>query len=276
MYAWIPSHKWSSSNYDPCVNYASSYRYLNPLLAPQYCKTIGSLYSGSLCSCGWICSPGSSFFFRSIITHLSGDDVETTEEDVEATGDDVETTDDDVEETDDDVEETDDVETILEELDIEFNDEELGREFTEELEIEFSVEELEYIVELGVDIVVLILVLEDDVVVAKVEEELSIFAVKVGKLDEVVEVNIFAELEDIGESEELKLIWLELEDVDIIDEVELGAKDEVELVGKELDELAERVEDTLNELELGFEGLSTITSTQLQNLSDFVSIDHWT
>ena len=56
--------------------------------------------------------------------------------------------------------------------------------------------------------------------------------------------------------------------------MELGAKDEVELVGKELDELAERVEDTLNELELGFEGLSTITSTQLQNLSDFVSIDH--
>ena len=52
----------------------------------------------------------------------------------------------------------------------------------------------------------LILVLEDDVVVAKVEEELSIFAVKVGKLDEVVEVITFAELEEIGESAELKLI----------------------------------------------------------------------
>ena len=100
--------------------------------------------------------------------------------------------------------------------------------------------------------------------------------VKVGKLDEVVEVITFAELEEIGESAELKLIWLELEDVDIIDEVELGAKDEVELVGNALEELAERVEDTLDELELGFEGLSTITSTQLQNLSDFVSIDHWT
>ena len=100
--------------------------------------------------------------------------------------------------------------------------------------------------------------------------------VKVGKLDEVVEVITFAELEEIGESAELKLIWLELEDVDIIDEVELGAKDEVELVGNALEELAERVEDTLDELELEFEGLSTITSTQLQNLSDFVSIDHWT
>jgi hypothetical protein len=172
--------------------------------------------------------------------------------------------------------------TILEEV-----EKELDKVFGEEFHVELVVPNFEL-----------------EKVVAKVEVGVRILAVKVGKLDEIVavvevdncseleatEVDVELELEDDGGKELVGEMEIAIDELEDGDGKELVTREEVvideleEVVGNRLDVIIGLVNVVIDELEvkedvglldvIELEGLSTITSTQLQNFSDLVSIDH--
>jgi hypothetical protein len=195
--------------------------------------------------------------------------------------------------------------TILEEAEKEL-DKVFGEEFHVELVVpNFELEKVVAKVEVGVRILA--------VKVGKLDEIVAVVEVDNCSELEATEVDVELELEDDGGKElvgEIEIAIDELEDGDgkelvtreevAIDELEVELEDgdgkelvtreEVaideleEVVGNRLDVIIGLVNVVIDELEvkedvglldvIELEGLSTITSTQLQNLSDLVSIDH--